>query len=391
MDLTGLTPTDARWQDIAALYDSTPDMTNLEHGYWSVMATPVKRAYLEHIERINAQNAVYARGRMPEDVETVRRRVAAGLGCSIDEIALTRGAADSDRLLISGYNRLKPGDAVLYSDHDYHAAQYAMKWLSARRGVTVLRIAIPEQASQAEVVALYETKLIERPDIRMMLLTHVCHRSGRVLPVAEIIAMAKARGVDVILDAAHSLGQIAYRIDDLGADFAAFNLHKWWGAPLGIGFLYIRKNRITDIDADMADEDWPGDDIRARSHYGFIDFATILATPTAIDLHEQIGASAKQARLTYLRDYWVSRVRNLTGIEIVTPDEAGAYSALTSFRIAGREAGAIVTELRDRYRIQTVARPGLAKGPVVRVTVGMPTREGELDKLIAALTEMTTA
>lgn len=391
MDLTGLTPTDRRWDEITALYDASPEMINLEHGYWSVMAAPVKQAYLAQIERINAQNAIYARGRMPADTEEVRRRIAAGIGCSIEEVALTRGAADSDRLLIAGYNKLKPGDAVLHSDHDYHAAQYAMNWLRERRGVEVVTVAVPEQASQAEVVAFYDAALAANPKIRMMLLTHVCHRSGRVLPVADIIKAAKARRVDVILDAAHSLGQIAYKIDDLGADFAAFNLHKWWGAPLGIGFLYIRKNRLADIDRDMADGDHPADDIRSRSHYGFIDFATLVATPTAIDLHEKIGAAAKQARLTYLRDYWVSRVRKVPGVEIVTPDEKGAYSALTSFRLKGWEADDIIATLRDRYRIQTVARPGLASGTVVRVTVGMPTREAELDQLVAALTEMAQA
>jgi len=388
VDLTGLTPTDSRWDEITRLYDASPEMTNLEHGYWSVMAAPVKQAYLQQIERINAQNAIYARGRMPADTEEVRRRIAAGIGCSIEEIALTRGAADSDRLLIAGYNKLQPGDAVLHSDHDYHAAQYAMNWLTDRRGVEVVKVAIPEQASQAEIVAFYEAALAANPKIRMMLLTHVCHRSGRVLPVADIIKAAKARGVDVILDAAHSLGQIAYQIDDLGADFAAFNLHKWWGAPLGIGFLYIRKNRLADIDRDMADGDHPESDIRSRSHYGFIDFATLVATPTAIDLHEKIGAPAKQARLTYLRDYWVSRARKIPGVEIVTPDEKGAYSALTSLRLKGHDASAVVATLRDRFKIQTVARDGLASGPVVRVTVGMPTREAELDKLVAALTEM---
>ncbi|MFX7800673.1 aminotransferase class V-fold PLP-dependent enzyme, partial [Acinetobacter baumannii] len=87
----------------------------------------------------------------------------------------------------------------------------------------------------------------------LLLLTHVSHRTGLVMPVAEIVRMAKARGIDCIVDAAHSWGQLDIKVGDLEADFVGFNLHKWIGAPLGIGFLYIKKDRLDSIDRDMGD------------------------------------------------------------------------------------------------------------------------------------------
>ncbi|MDA4806460.1 aminotransferase class V-fold PLP-dependent enzyme, partial [Enterobacter hormaechei] len=92
------------------------------------------------------------------------------------------------------------------------------------------------------------------------------------MPIREIAEMARARGVDVVVDAAHSWGQMDFKVTDLGADFVGFNLHKWIGAPVGMGFLYIRKERLADIDRDLAVEDWPKDDIRSRVHTGTTNF-----------------------------------------------------------------------------------------------------------------------
>src|SRR5262249_46941173 len=160
----------------------------------------------------------------------------------------------------------------------------------------------------------------------------------------------KARGVDVILDAAHSWGQIEFQAPDLGVDFIGFNLHKWIGAPLGVGLMYIRKDRITDIDRHLGDEDFPADDVRSRIHTGTANFAAHLAVPAALTLHQEIGPAAKEERYRYLRNYWVSRARELKGVEIQTPDDPTMVAGITSFRLAGKVAPADVNPLVAELR-----------------------------------------
>ena len=268
-----------------------------------------------------------------------------------------------------------------------------MDWLKDRRGVNVVKFSIPEPATRAGVLATYEKVLADNPAARLLLVTHVSHRTGLVMPVADIAAMAKARGVDVILDAAHSWGQIDFKVGDLGVDFIGFNLHKWIGAPLGLGFLYIKKDRLTAIDRAMADQDNPATDIRSRVPTGTTNFATVLALPTALAVHLEIGAKAKAQRLAYLRDYWVSKVRSLKNIEILTPDEPGMYAGITSFRFSGKTSSAdntaIVTELRDKFGILTVRRSGVSKGNCIRVSPALYTSEADLDKLVLALGEIS--
>ena len=214
------------WRSVAAQYAVTAEVTNLEAGYWGMMSRPVLARYQQYTERVNAGSSFYARGQYLQDLEAVRARVAASLGVDVSEIALTRGATEALQCLISGYNRLKPGDAVLYADVDYPAMQYAMKWLADRRGVRVERMALPEPATRAAVIAAYAAAMESTPALRLLLLTHVNNKTGLVLPVAEIAALARQRGVDVIVDAAHAWGQVEFSIGTLGPDFIGVNLHK---------------------------------------------------------------------------------------------------------------------------------------------------------------------
>lgn len=381
------------WAAVKSLYAVTPEILNFENGYWGIMAEPVRREFIRHSDMVNYQNTYYARLRAGADFEAVRTKVAEAVGALPAEIALTRGATEALQLLIGGYNRLKPGDGVLYADLDYDSMQYAMNALKARRGVDVVKFDVPEPATRQAVLDAYARAIEANPRTRLLLLTHVSHRTGFVMPVAEIARMARAKGIDTIVDAAHSWGQLDFRVSELDADFVGFNLHKWIGAPLGVGFLYIRKDRLAAIDRNMCDEDFPEGDIRSRVHTGTVNFATMLTVPTALALHQEIGAAAKQARLRYLRDYWVSRVRGFKDIEILTPDEAGSYGAITSFRLAGRTSKAdneaTVVKLRDSYKILTVRRAGVARGQCIRVTPALFTDEANLDRLVEALAVIT--
>ncbi|MGW1419294.1 aminotransferase class V-fold PLP-dependent enzyme [Bradyrhizobium manausense] len=381
------------WAAVKGLYAVTPDVVNFENGYWGIMPEPVRREFIRQSDMINYQNTFYARQRAGADFEAVRVKVAEAVGAAPDEIALTRGATEALQLLIGGYNRLKPGDGVLYADLDYDSMQYAMNALKARRGVDVVKFDVPEPASRQAVLDAYARAIEANPKTRLLLLTHVSHRTGLVMPVAEIARMARAKGIDTIVDAAHSWGQIDFRVNELESDFVGFNLHKWIGAPLGVGFLYIRKDRLAAIDRDMGDEDFAETDIRSRVHTGTVNFATVLTVPTALALHQQVGAAAKQARLRYLRDYWVSRARGFKDLEILTPDETGSYGAITSFRLAGKTSKAdneaIVAKLRDSHKIMTVRRAGVAKGQCIRVTPALFTDEADLDRLVEALAVVT--
>lgn len=376
------------WAKIAAQYSVTSAINNLENGYWGIMAQPVMNAYLAHTERVNRENTYYARGALNDELQDVTNRVADFLKVSSDEIQLVRGASEALQILIGGYNKLKSGDAVLYADLDYSAMKSAMQWLENRRGVEVIKVTIPEPASRENVIATYAKAFDDHPNLRMALVTHVNNWTGLIHPVKEISALAKSRGIDVILDSAHALGQIDFELADFDADFAGFNLHKWIGAPIGCGLIYIRKNRIRDIDRFM-NEPGDDDDINARTHTGTLNFAAHLTIPDALSFHDMIGISEKEARLRYLRNLWVNEARKIPGIDILTPDDPNMVAAMTSFRFKGRvtteENSAMVKKLVSDHRVFTVRRTGPAAGDCIRVTPALYNSADEMRELVGAL------
>jgi selenocysteine lyase/cysteine desulfurase len=379
---------EAYWAKVAALYDPPPaGVIQLENGNFGAMARSVRAAYGVHTDRVNRETTLYTRGTIGQDLKAMRAKVAALLGVGEDEIAFTRGGTESMQALIGGYNRLKPGDGVLYADLDYDSMQTSMESLARLRGVKVHRIDLPEPATRETLIAAYDAALAQRPDVRLLLLTQLSHRTGLVVPVAEIVAAARARGVDVLLDSGHALGQLDFSLTALGVQFAGLTLHKWIGAPLGVGVVYIRRDRIADVDPSPLER--PSDRIDARVHTGTVNFAAVLAASEAIDVHNAIGVTAKAARLRYLRDRWVGQVRALPGVQVLTPDDPTLHAGMTSFRLAGRTTFAANADLRKdifaRDKIFTIERDGPANGACVRVTPSFWNTPADMDRLAAAI------
>ena len=389
VEAQALASDERHWRHVADDFDVKTDITNLENGYWGIMARPVLEKYLAASRFVNRDNSFYARRGYDADYARTRARIARAVGAKSEEIALTRGATEALQGLIGGYNRLRPGDAVMYADLDYYSMQAAMDALAARNGCEVVRLAIPEPTGHDALVAFYDAALAANPKVLLLLITHVSHRTGLLIPARAIIAAARARGVDVIVDAAHSFGQIDMTLANLDADFVGFNLHKWIGAPIGAGLMYIRPGRLADISPNPSSQ---GDELQrtdGRVHTGTANFAAFMTVPDALDYHDRVGPLAIAARLRYLRNLWVTAVRDVPGLQILTPDDDRLHAGMTSFRFAGKTSvddnKAIVERLVRDFGIFTVHRDGVAKGACVRVTPAIYNGAGDVLRLADAL------
>jgi selenocysteine lyase/cysteine desulfurase len=382
---------EAFWRTFADRYAVEPGPVNLENGYFGRMSRTVVEEYQRNIELINRSSSVHVRQRFEQgEILEIRAQLADLVGVPADTVALTRNASDGLQSLIRNYNRLTPGDQVLISDLEYDTVKGAMRWLARHRGVEVIEIEHSHPASFDSLLATYREAFVRYPRLKLMALTHVTHRSGLVMPVQAIAAAAKEHGVDVILDGAHALGQIQFNLDELGIAFAGYNLHKWIGAPLTLGFIYIAPERLADIDPDMGEMHFPVTDIRARTPYSTPNIPALLTLPLVFEEHRAMGGSAaKGARLNYLRNRWVSAVRELPGIEVMTPDDPRLYCGITSMRFTRHaDQQAMVERLLKDYNLFTVARSGAASGPCIRITPGLTNTAADMDLLSRALTEL---
>ena len=380
------------WRTFADRYDIQPGPINLENGYFGRMSRTVVEEYQRNIELINRSNSVYVRQRFEAtDGLKIRARVAGLIDVPADAVALTRNASDGLQSLIRNYNRLQPGDQVLVCDLEYDTVKGAMRWLARHRGVEVIEIEHRHPASFDSLLTTYREAFVRYPRLKLMALTHVTHRTGLVMPVKAIAAAAREHGVDVILDGAHALGQLAFDLEELGIAFAAYNLHKWIGAPLTLGFLYIAPERLSDIDPDMGEMHFPITDIRARTPYSTPNIPALLTLPLVLEEHWAMGgAAAKGARLNYLRNLWVRAARELSGIEVLTPDDPRLCCGIASMRFtAHNDQQSMVERLLNDYNLFTVVRSGAACGPCIRITPGLTTTAADMAQLITALTELS--
>lgn len=379
---------------LAALYDVDRSIVNLDAAYYGAMTRPVQAAYLRNLDWANRYNSTFLRSAvpgMPRDpaLDVARDGVARLIGASVDEVALGAGGTEALYALIVNYGLLAPGDAVIYCDVDYDEMQHAMDYLEQSRGARVVRFALPEPHTRANILEAYERVLADTPRARLLLLTHVSNRNGLIPPVREIVAMAKARGVDVILDSAQAVGQMPFDVDDTGADFIGFSLHKWLAAPLGTGAIYVRRSRQRDILPWLGNRIRAPEDIRSKLPTGTVDFAARLTVPEALRVQEAIGIERKFAHLRALRDHWVSRVAGIPGIELMLPDEPDNYGAISAFRLPGMRSDDQVRQATARFidghGLLVVGKAGLQSGPVLRVTPSLFNSTDELDRLVAAI------
>jgi isopenicillin-N epimerase len=384
---------EAGWARIAALYPKMGPVTQLEHGYWGNMALPVAEVHRANLERLNRDSSIYARRAMRKDQDVVRARAAQAMGVQPGEIGFCRNAAEGLQALISQFQGLGDGDTILWSDSDYDTSHNSMRALARNRRAQAITVALPRAPTRDNVIAAYAEAIKQAPRLKFVLLTHGTHKSGMVVPVAEIAAIAKAAGAMVLVDCAQSFRQRPFVIPDFGADFVVLNFHKWVGAPVGVAGFWIRPGAAPMIAAAAAEPDAKPEDVQAKVHQGTLDYAPQLTLPAALDFQEQVlPVPMKLARLQYLRNRWVSQLRGLSGLEIMLGDDPATFGAITSFRINGHTSTAdniaITDTLFNRYNIMTVHRAGLTAGACVRVTPALFTTPAECDRLVAALKEL---
>ncbi|MBC3783860.1 aminotransferase class V-fold PLP-dependent enzyme [Spirosoma utsteinense] len=374
------------WASIRAAYPVTKDFIQLENGYYSLAAQPVMDSYLKHIQQINSVSSYYMRTRQVDDKRESQTQLAKLVGCSPDELIITRNTTESLDTVIGGLT-WKAGDEAIMVQQDYGAMQDMFKLQARRHGIVNRTLSLPNHPkSDAEIVSLYEKAIT--PKTRLLMVCHMVNITGQILPIRQITEMAHKHGVEVLVDGAHAFAQLNYKLADLGGcDYYASSLHKWLGTPLGAGMLYVRKDKIAGIWPMFADSSVADTDIRKLNHTGTHPVATDLAIQDAIKFHERIGIERKEARLRYLQRYWTDQVRHNPKIILNTPEDPARSCAIANVGVAGKTPAELAKILFDNYKIFTVA---IDSPPVqgVRVTPHVYTTTAELDAFVKALNEL---
>jgi len=373
------------WSVIQRAYSVNPDIINLNNGGVSPAPIVVQQAVERYNQLANEGPSYYMWQILDQGREPLRRKLAALAGVDANEIAIDRNSTEALNTIIYGLP-LKAGDEVIGTKQDYPNMIQAYRQRAERDGIVYKQINFDFPIEDDErIVKAYEEAIT--PRTKIIHVTHMVNWVGQLMPARKISDMAHARGIEVVVDGAHSFGLIDFKISDLHCDYFGTSLHKFLSAPIGTGMMWVKAEKIEKL--------WPltcnsaphSADIRKFETLGTRSFPLEQGIGEAINFHEGIGSRRKQERIFYLKNYWASRVQSIPKVRIHTSMRPEYSCAICGVSIDGKTPGQVSGALFDRYKVHTV---GVVWENIscVRVAPHVYTRVRDLDTLVAAIGEI---
>src|SRR5436189_1712309 len=352
-----LTPEEAAadedyWAAIQNSFSVTRGIINLNNGGVSPSPRVVTEALVRYIWEQEDCTAYTMWEILEPQSETIRTGLAGLFGCDREEIAITRNASESLEILLDGMD-FKPGDEILTTTQDYPRMLNTLKQRERREGLVLKLVQIPVPPKNLnEITASFEKGIT--PKTKLILISHQINLTGQITPVRAVCDMARARGVETVVDGAHSFAQFAFTQKDLGCDYFGTSLHKWLYAPKGTGLLYVKRDKIEKIWPMMAAESKQASDIRKFEEIGTHSAAMKLAIGEAIVFHQGIGGKRKEARLRYLSRYWMNKLKDVPRIKFNTSFDPNQSCPIPNVKAEGTKLADVANFLFDKHTIFTV-------------------------------------
>ncbi len=368
---------EAYWSQIARAFDVDRTLVNLNNGGCSPAPAHVLEAMIRDLRFSNEMPVYHMWNVLEPRIESARRELAAEFGCDPEEMAIVRNASEALETLILGID-LKAGDEVVVTNQNYPRMITTWKQRERRDGIVLKQISFPvPPPSSADVVERFRQAIT--PRTRVIEVTHITNLTGQILPVRDIVAMARPKGIEVFVDGAHAFAHFPFRRDQLDCDYYGTSLHKWLFAPIGTGFLYVRKAKQKSIWPLMAAPASMDENVRKYEEIGTHPAANHNAISAAILFHRGIGAERKAARLRWLRDRWAMRVQSGSSrVHILTPLNDRDSCGIGFVHVDGLDTEKLQAWLWDKHRIMTtpIVHPEFNG---LRVTPNVYTTPDEID------------
>jgi selenocysteine lyase/cysteine desulfurase len=337
------------WLEIQQAFDVDRSQINLNNGGVCPSPRVVNEALKQYIDTANKAPAVTMWRWQEPHIETVRIRLAKAFGCDKEEIAVTRNASEALGIALNGIS-LKPGDEVITTNQDYPRMINMLKQRVERDGIELKMFSVPTPPkSLDELYDAFERNVT--PKTKLILICHVVNLTGQIFPVKKVCRMARERGIECVVDGAHAFAHFPFKHTDLDCDYYGTSLHKWLTAPIGTGFLYVRRKKIRDLWPLMAAPAELCDNIRKFEEIGTHPAANHNAISEALTFYEGIGAQRKAARLRYLRQLWVDKLKGLDNVEFHTNLLPEHSCGLCNVEIKGVDPGKLATYLYEKHSI----------------------------------------
>ncbi len=320
-------------------------MIFLNHGSFGATPRLVQAEAARWQSRMESQPVRFFRDELPPALRAAATALAGFVGTAPERLAFVENATSGINAVLRSM-RWQPGDEIVTTSHVYNAVRQTFAFLTTSAGVTSVEVPLGMPLSDATDVTHAIAARIT-PRTRLIVIDHIASATAVILPVSEIVALARAAGVPVLIDGAHAPGMVDLAIDGLGADYYVGNCHKWLCSPKGAAFLAVAPNAAVAPHPSVISHGF-GQGFSAEFDWiGTRDCSPWLATPAAIDLHHAIGGQALRQRSTDLARTMAAMLADALGTQTGAP--TGLFGAIATIRLpfSGHGDWVMAHALRD--------------------------------------------
>ncbi len=309
-----------------------------------------------------------------------REAIAKFTGATAAEIALTHNATESMGIIANGLD-LRPGDEVLITDQEHPSGRGPWLLKQARAGIRVREVKLPVPPKNATELTDVVIGAL-RPETKVLSFSGITTHTGLLLPVKEICAAARAKGVVTVVDGAHMPGQVSLNIASLNCDLFAASLHKWMLTPPGCGFLYVRKDFQPRLWPTVVVDGWQNQtDALKYMQLGCNNRAELEGVLAALDFINKIGAARIQTRMHSLARRAYEMVKAIPALRVLSAEDHSLYGGMVAFEAPGKNYAPLWQKLAER-KVWTL------RGEKIRVSCHIHTRPQDLETLFSTIREL---
>jgi isopenicillin-N epimerase len=377
-------PNEAYWIKVRAQFLVPPEVNFLNAANLCPTSLPAIEALDRNIRMYEASPSPEARSElMTKGREASRVLLAEALRVTPEEIVITRNTTEGNNLVSSGLD-LKPGDEVVVWADNHPSNLNAWRAKAARFGFTVVSVPVPPSHPGADGYVELFTKAIT-PRTRIVAVTHVSSNSGDLLPVADICAAARVRGILSLVDGAQAFGVLDLDVGAMKPDFYTGSMHKWPCGPKEKGLLYVNKAVHDRIQPSIVGVYGGAVGIsRTLETHGQRDDASVAAVTDALKFQGSIGRAVIEARARQLAQALMDGLRKLNGVKLWTDPAPGRSAAIVIFQPGSLDVRKLAPALTQKEKIVCTARTG-AQNPGLRFAPHFYNTMDEMDRAVGAI------
>ena len=375
------------WKKVRREFLISDEFAYMNSGTLGPMPKPVYYTVVDGYRALSSDPG-RENSRQTKAQQVLREKLAAFVNADPGEVALTRNTTEGMNFIANGLD-LKAGDEVLCSFHEHPGGLEPWKIKAQRQGIVVKEMPFPIPTHDpADILNLFEDAIT--PRTKVISISHITFPTGCMLPVRELAALARPLGILTVVDGAHAIGMMALDMHDLGVDFYASSPYKWLGAPVGTGFLYLRRESQKQVWPTVVTSDWddPKGGARRYDRLSQRGGPLLMATITALDFQNAIGRERIEQRVRALARRLRDRPEDIPQVKVHTSAHPQLCCGLTGFAVKGFEREAVVNALWRRHQVWVRETDfGLN---TVRASTHHYNTESQVDRLAEGLADIVT-